>query len=154
MSYIDLKTLHLIGVVLFLGNIIVTAFWKIAADRTGEPRIVAFAQRTVNLADILFTAPGVAIILGTAYAMAWQAGLDLAGPAWVRWGQAMFLGSGAIWVAVLIPTQIAQARLARGFANGGSIPDRYRHLNRRWLVWGLLATLLPLANLWFMVAKP
>ena len=39
MSNIDLKILHLIGVVLFLGNIIVTAFWKIIADRTGEPRI-------------------------------------------------------------------------------------------------------------------
>jgi len=154
MSYLDLKTLHLLGVVLFLGNIIVTALWKVAADRTGEPRVVAFAQRTVNLADLVFTAPGAAIILATSYAMAWQAGIDLTGPVWVRWGQAMFIGSGVIWVAVLIPTQIAQARLARGFAEGGPIPDRYHRLNRRWLVWGLVATLLPLANLWFMVAKP
>jgi len=59
-----------------------------------------------------------------------------------------------IWVVVLIPTQIAQARLARGFAAGGLIPEGYWRLNRRWLVWGIVATLVPLANLYVMIFKP
>jgi hypothetical protein len=35
MSYNALKVVHLAGVVLFLGNIIVTAVWKLLADCTG-----------------------------------------------------------------------------------------------------------------------
>ena len=66
----------------------------------------------------------------------------------------MFYLSGLIWVVVLIPTQIAQARQARGFADGGAIPDSYWRLGRRWTIWGIIATLLPLTNLYFMVFKP
>ena len=41
MTYDAFKVVHLFGVVLFLGNIIVTAVWKLLADRTGEPRVIA-----------------------------------------------------------------------------------------------------------------
>jgi uncharacterized membrane protein len=36
-EYLILKALHLLGVVLFLGNIVVTAVWKMLADRTQSP---------------------------------------------------------------------------------------------------------------------
>ena len=153
MSYNALKVVHLTGVVLFLGNIIVTAVWKILADRTGEPRVIAYAQRLVTLTDWIFTAGGAALIVVGAYGMVAVAGLDLR-QTWLIWGQAMFYLSGLIWVAVLIPTQIAQARQARGFADGGAIPDSYWRLGRRWTIWGIIATLLPLTNLYFMVFKP
>ena len=47
-SYLWLKVLHIVGVVLFLGNIIVTGWWKNMADRTKNPQIIAFAQRQVT----------------------------------------------------------------------------------------------------------
>jgi len=59
-----------------------------------------------------------------------------------------------IWAAVLIPVQIAQARLARQFRNEGSVPARYWRLAKLWAVFGTVATLLPLANLYLMVVKP
>ncbi len=139
---------------MFLGNIIVTAFWKAFADRTGEPRVIAFAQRLVTLTDWVFTAGGVLLILVGAYGMAFIAGLNLHGQTWLVWGQILFVASGVIWVLILIPTQIVQARQARAFTTGGAIPDRYWALNRRWMVWGIVATLLPLANLYFMIFKP
>ncbi len=40
-AYLLLKTLHLLGVILFLGNIIVTGWWKAMADRTRDPMIIA-----------------------------------------------------------------------------------------------------------------
>jgi len=61
--YTTLKFLHLLGVVLLVGNIIVTALWKTLADRSGNPATVAFAQRTVALADWVFTLPGVLLVL-------------------------------------------------------------------------------------------
>jgi hypothetical protein len=49
-NYRLLKSLHVLGVVIFLGNIIVTAVWKALADRTGSPAIVAYG--IVNLVGI------------------------------------------------------------------------------------------------------
>ena len=44
MSYNAFKVVHLFGVVIFLGNIIVIALWKVMADRTDNPRIIAYAR--------------------------------------------------------------------------------------------------------------
>jgi uncharacterized membrane protein len=153
MSYDAFKVVHLFGGVIFLGNIIVTAVWKMLADRTGEPRVIAYAQWLVTLTDWIFTAGGAALIVIGAYGMVAVAGLDLR-QTWLLWGQSLFILSGLIWVAVLIPTQIAQARQARAFAQGGPIPESYWRLGRRWAIWGVLATIIPLANLYFMVFKP
>lgn len=104
---------------LFLGNITVTAVWKTLADRTCEPSIIAYAQRLVTVTDWIFTLGG--IILAAA-------GLDPLGPAWLIWGQSLFIASAVIWVLFLVPTQIAQVRTARAFAQRGPIPESYwRH---------------------------
>jgi len=47
-----------------------------------------------------------------------------------------------------------QARVARLFADGGTIPDSYWRLGRVWIVLGIVATILPLADLYWMVFKP
>ena len=57
MSYDAFKVVHLFGVVLFLGNIIVTAVWKVMADQTGDPRIVAYAKVNFKTARILRVSP-------------------------------------------------------------------------------------------------
>jgi uncharacterized membrane protein len=149
-NYLLLKSLHVLGAVLFLGNILVTAVWKVLADRTRHPAIVAHAQRLVTITDFAFTALGVGLIIVTGELMAgrWE------GAAWVGWGRALFMASGVIWLVALIPIQIAQARLARAFADQESIPAAYWRLANLWGVFGLIATVLPLLNLYFMVFKP
>ena len=87
MTYDAFKVVHLFGVVLFLGNIIVTAVWKVMADQTGDSQIIAYAQRLVTLTDWIFTAGGVVLILVGAYGMAAVAGLDLRGTTWLVWGK-------------------------------------------------------------------
>jgi len=57
-AYTLLKALHVLGAVLFVGNIIVTAVWKGMADRNGRPEVVGFAQRPVTLTDWIFTFGG------------------------------------------------------------------------------------------------
>jgi uncharacterized membrane protein len=130
MSYAAFKVVHVFGVVLFLGNIIVTAFWKTFADRTKDARVVAFAQRLVTLTDWVFTLGGIVLLVIGAYGMVFTGGLDLR-QTWLIWGQSLFAASGVIWVVVLLPVQTAQARLARDFAAGREIPQRYWDLNRR-----------------------
>lgn len=62
------KSLHLLGVVVFLGNVIVTAWWKAQADRRRDPVVVAFAQRPVTLTGGSFTLGGALLAGAAAYA--------------------------------------------------------------------------------------
>lgn len=146
------KFLHLLGASLFVGNNLITPFWKALADRTRNPFVVAFAQRLVGLTDKVFTISGVSLLATGGYAMAaLQPGIWSRN--WLIWGHGVFVASGLLWMAVLLPLQWKLGRLARGFADGSPIPARYWELNRIWSLAGTLASLLPLATLWWMVAK-
>ncbi|QKE39359.1 DUF2269 family protein [Ferrovum myxofaciens] len=153
-NYLFLKIIHLLGVVVFLGNIIVTGWWKFMADRTGNHRIIAFAQRQVTLTDFVFTAGGVVLVAIGGIGNAMLHHMDYLHIKWMAWGYWQFIASGVIWVVVLIPVQIAQAKMARTFENGKSIPPEYWKLGKIWYVFGTLATLLPASNIYWMVFKP
>jgi uncharacterized membrane protein len=152
-SYLWLKTLHIFGVVLFLGNIIVTGWWKNLADRTKNPQIIAFAQRQVTLTDYIFTASGVFILLVAGMSNVYLHNLSYAAK-WLSHGMSIFLLSGLIWVVVLIPVQSKQAKMARDFSISGVIPAEYWKLCNLWNWFGLVATLLPIMNIYWMVFKP
>ena len=65
-SYLILKSVHILGIILLMGNIIVTAWWKFMADRTKNPVIISFAQKQVTLTDFVFTAPGALLAIAAA----------------------------------------------------------------------------------------
>lgn len=156
-DYETLKIMHLFGVIIFMGNIIITGWWKTMADRTGDYRIIAFAQRQVTLTDWIFTFGGVLIVLIAAFGMVYHMNTDLMAEIystdWLWWGYHLFLISGVIWVVVLLPMQTLQARMARKFAETGDIPERYWLYGKIWLWFGILATIIPLANIYWMVVK-
>jgi uncharacterized membrane protein len=153
-GYRTLKLLHVFGAVLFVGNILVTALWKTMADRTRDAAVVAFAQRMVTVTDFCFTSVGAALVLVPGVLMAQEFGPTFWTIPWLGWGLALFGTAGLIWTAVLIPIQVRQSRLARGFAAGGPIPEAYWRLGRWWAAFGALATLLPIINLYLMVHRP
>ena len=157
LDYETLKIMHLFGVIIFMGNIIITGWWKVMADRTGDYRIIAFAQRQVTLTDWIFTFGGVLIVLIAAFGMVYHMNTDVLAEIydtrWLWWGYHLFLVSGIIWVVVLLPMQIVQARMARKFAETGEIPEKYWFYGKVWLWFGILATIIPLANIYWMVVK-
>jgi len=153
-TYLWLKSLHLLGVVLFLGNIIITGWWKFMADKTLNQQVIAFAQRQVTLTDFIFTAGGSVLVLAGGLGNAMLHGMPILQIRWLTWGFWLFNISGLIWIFILIPIQIRQAKLAKAFENGGEIPLVYWQLGKQWYIWGTVATLLPLMNLYWMVLKP
>jgi uncharacterized membrane protein len=152
MDYLFLKALHLIGVTLFLGNVTVTAWWKLTADRTRSSRVLAFAQRQVTLTDYVFTFAGATMIGVTGVLLAQSGGLWRV--PWLHWSIGLFVLSAIVWIAALIPLQIKLGRMAAAFKNSGAIPERYWKLERAWAVLGIIATVLPYLNFYFMVYKP
>jgi uncharacterized membrane protein len=153
-TYILFKNLHLLGAIILIGNVTVTAVWKVFADRTREPAIIAFAQRLVTYTDWAFTLSGVVLIMVGGYGMTWIAGMNILSLGWLVWGQIWFYGSGLIWLFILIPTQIAQARQTRAFTTSDPIPEPYRRLARHWILWGVISTLPLVMVLYLMIAKP
>ena len=153
MDHLLLKSLHVLGVVIFVGNIIVTAMWKVRADKTRDAKIMAFAQMLVTRTDFVFTSIGAILVLVTGMLM-----LDsYEGPMgvwWIRRGLEFFGLSAFIWIALLVPIQAKQAKIAKGFADGGDIPEQYYKLGKRWIMIGGIATLILIANIIIMVYKP
>jgi uncharacterized membrane protein len=153
MSHDSWVALHVLGIVVFLGNLVVTAVWKTLADRTCDPRVVAYAQRLVTVTDLAFTATGAALITISGFVLADDWG-GVTGPTWLTVGFSLFAASAVIWLTILVPAQHRQGQMARAFAESGVIPDGYWRLARRWYIFGALATLLPLANIFVMALKP
>ncbi len=148
------KTLHLVGVVLLLGNVTATSVWKVFADRSGDPRIIAHAQRLVTITDWMLTLSGIVLVIGGGFGAAYVAGMPWVGVPWMEESEGLFVLAGVIWLFVLVPIQIEQARQTRAFSDGGEIPEAYWRNSRRWLIWGIAATVPLVSALYLMVAKP
>lgn len=153
MAYDILILLHVLGMILLIGNVTVTSIWKLYADGTRDPKIIGFAQRLVTITDWFFTFWGILLLMVGGYGAAWLAGMDVLRDDWLVWSQVMFVLAGLIWLAILVPIQVKQARLARGFAAGGSIPANYWRLGKLWIIWGSVATIPLVAAIWLMLRK-
>ena len=151
--YETLKFLHVLGVVLLIGNVTITAFWKVMADRTGDAKLISHSIRNVIIADWLFTLTAILLLIVGGYGMALVGQLDLFQPNWLGYGQLLFLLSGLIWVAVLIPYQWKLSRIAQELRENGDIPSEYLRLSRAWLIWGIVATVPLVASSYLMVVK-
>jgi uncharacterized membrane protein len=154
MLYEIAKTVHVIGVILLVGNVSATAIWKLFADRTGDPKIMAFAQKLVTYTDFSLTLWGIILIVGGGYAAALIGELDLVGQGWLLYGQLLFVVSGALWLGILLPLQIRQARAAKRFGESSEVHEQYWRDCRSWIIWGLVATVPLVAGIWVMIAKP
>ena len=148
------KFLHYLGIILLAGNITVTAVWKVFADRNGNWRIVQFGQRLVTGTDFGLTIPGIILTMIGGYGSLYVMGYSLLEPTWLLWSQIMFVAAGVIWLFILVPIQIRQARLANSWTGQEGVTEEYRRLSRRWITWGLISTVPLCIVLWLMVAKP
>lgn len=151
--FLTLESVHLVGVVLFIGNIIVTGWWKLSANRTNDPRVIAFAQRQVAGADLRFTLIGIVLIIVGGPVNAFLQGLTFS-LFWVSLAVALFGASAVIWLGVMLPLQRRLCKMAAEFQGKTVVPDAYWGLERRWMAFGIFATLLALSVIPVMVFKP
>lgn len=156
MVYLTIKALHVAAVVVFLGNVTTAALWKLLANRTRNPAVIAYAQLLITRTDQAFTLPGGVILTMSGIFLVLDSGLGWSTP-WLVAAILSLLTSTGLWLAVLVPLQVRQHRMADTFAHAkdfAAIPEVYWRRDRVWFRVGLLATLLPYLNVWLMVAKP
>ena len=154
MLYLALKSLHVVSVVLFLGNIITGVFWKVHADLSGDLRVRQQAILGLIRADRFFTVPGVLLIIATGVFLALIANLPLLRTFWIIWSLVLFGISGLAFGIAVGPLQKKLlANTTAGLA-GTWNETEYRALSKSWAILGGIATAAPLIAVILMVMKP
>jgi uncharacterized membrane protein len=149
-----LLAFHILSAVVFVGNIITGAFWKVRADVSGNLETIALTTRAILIADWAFTGPGIIVLLGTGLAMVGLTGWERFQELWLGLAFVLLIVTAVIWLAVLVPLQVRMARLARAGAASGTLDPTYHRTSRMWAIFGGIATLLPIIILFLMVMKP
>lgn len=152
--YLVLKTVHLLAVVVFLGNIITGLFWMRLAVRTGDAGIIRHTVNGIIASDRWFTIPGVVIITACGITAAIYAGIPLLRTGWVFWPIVLFSLSGVFFMAKVAPLQSQMKKYLDSGRNGNSgEPDGFRPLVKSWEFWGAMALATPLVSFLLMVMK-
>ena len=154
MHYLALKALHILSVVLFLGNIITGVFWKVHADLTGDLRARAQALDGIIKSDRWFTVPGVLLIVATGVSMALLAHVPMLSTLWIGASLALFGVSGLAFGLAVGPLQKKLLTNVRAGLSGNWDETQYNALSRSWGIWGIVATAAPVIALFLMVMKP
>lgn len=150
-----LKLLHVLFVVVFLGNIFTGLFWHAWAMRTRDARILAHTMAGIRMSDRLFTNPGALGITLAGIVLATRSGYPLLGTPWIAATLALFSLSGLVFALRLAPLQKQMHRYAEAAAESGAFDwERYRAMAHAWDRWGALALVTPLLGMALMVLKP
>lgn len=144
-----LESLHVAAGVLWLGNFVVTGIWATRAFRSGDERLRRFAVREILFTDMIFTLIFGTAVITTGLALASRLGIAPWQTLWTRDALAIAIGSGALWLAVLLPLEIQMERRARAGDDAA--------LTRPFLAWSILGWTMTLALftiIYLMLAKP
>ncbi len=153
MLYLCVKWLHILSATVLFGTGVGTAFFMFMANLSREVKAIAFATRTVVIADWLFTTPAVIVQPLTGYMLMKLSGLPLT-TRWLMAAMGLYVFAGACWLPV-VWMQIRMKRLAaEALIAGTGLPPLYWRYNRWWLWLGSLAFPAVVAILWLMVAMP
>ena len=161
--YLAMQFVHILSVIVFLGNIILAVFWKAHADRTRDPRLMAHALAGIIRSDRFFTMPGVTLLVVTGFGAAGIGKMSVFGTGWLFWSLVLVVISAVAYMAGVSPAQKKMAALAQIAAAAGAGPsagpgefdrERYDALTRSWNLWGTIALLAPLVAAALMVFKP
>jgi len=154
MYYNYLKLIHLIAVMIFLGNIVTGLFWMRIAVRTKDLKIIHFAMKGIIKADRYFTIPGVLIITAGGFLAAINGHFPILRTGWILWSIIMFSISGLAFAFKVAPLQreIYNLTLNKEQTDDFNWED-FKKIYIKWDIWGLIALLTPLAAFIMMVLK-
>ena len=153
MSYLILKYIHILSLILLFGTGLGTAFYKWIADRNGNTTHIAITNRHVVLADWIFTTPAVIIQPITGIMLASLMELPLTTP-WLAASLVLYAVAGACWLPVLW-LQIRMRDLSKTAADDQTpLPSKYWHYARIWFYLGVPAFIAMVLIVFLMIFKP
>lgn len=152
MTYLTLKYLHILSMVLLFGTGLGSAFYKWMADRSNNLEHIAITNRNVVIADWLFTTPTVIFQPISGFWLAYLAGIPLS-TFWISTSLALYLLAGACWIPV-VWLQIRMSKLANtALKNQCPLTEDYWQHARTWFWLGIPAFTSMILIVLLMVLK-
>lgn len=146
LGYANHKLLHLLGMVVFLGNLVAGPLWIMLAWWGPDRGHLAFAARTLSAADIWLTTPGVQLAVWNGALLAPAMG-GMQAP-WLRESALLVALTCAVSVGLVLPWQERFVAAATAGDEAG--------LRRAFIGWSLTGSvvMLPIGLVfWEMVSK-
>ena len=138
MTYILLKTLHILSMTLLFGTGLGSAYYKWMADRSGNLNHIAVTNRHVVLADWIFTTPAVIFQPISGLWMVHLANIPISTP-WIAISLILYAIAGICWLPV-VWLQIRMKRLSEdALAQGTPLPACYWRMAHYWFLLGIPA---------------
>src|SRR6266436_155923 len=145
-----MKIVHVLAVVVLLGNLLMAPFWRKRLAALGGAQARAAANRSVRVADLIFTLPGWVVVLATGIVMiitrGWTHG-------WLDLSLALFLGWLVLWHVLVLRARKAMITQADEAAAGGPASAELVQYERQWQQWSYLSALLAVLILILMITQ-
>lgn len=152
--YLPLRLVHIVGVVLFLGGLVMALLWKLAADRSGDAAFASRVHRTLRKMDGRVIGPGALLTFAGGYAMVRFLGGRISHHAFVLWGLILMFLALALWYFGMRNVGERLADEAEAAAkNGAPLSNEYAKRSVAWLAFGAGAVLLVLVVVILMVFR-
>jgi uncharacterized membrane protein len=152
MTYLTLKYLHLLSMVLLFGTGLGSAFYKWMADRSRNVTHIAIVNKHVVFADWLFTTPTIVIQPITGIWMLYLINIPLT-TSWVLISLLLYVIAGLCWLPV-VWLQIRMQKLAQlAVEQKTELDNQYWRYARIWFYLGIPAFIAMVAIVFLMVMK-
>src|SRR5690625_4005349 len=97
--------LHILGAIIFIGNIITAAFWKMKADKTRDQVIIHSTVKNILFADKIFTNQSIILLIGTGIIIGIRGPYSMTEWHWLTLSLLLFIIMGFLFIAILISIQ-------------------------------------------------
>lgn len=152
MTYLTLKYVHLLSMVLLFGTGLGSAFYKWMADRSHNVIHISIVNRHVVLADWLFTTPTILIQPITGIWMLHLIHIPLTTP-WVLISLVLYVIAGLCWLPV-VWLQIRMQKLSQqAVQKHTDLDNQYWRYARIWFYLGMPAFSAMVLIVFLMVMK-
>ena len=142
------KLLHILGVAMFFGNMIVGPVWLFMAIRSKNMQTVRFAFSLLALTDIAFTVTGIDLTILNGLFMASVYGGTQVLP-WIKYSVHLLF---AMWI-LSIPVIYIQEMLYKEGKEADSVTPKMKKYLILWSIWGSILSIPPSIVFYLMVVK-
>ena len=148
LSYPWHKMLHIFGIVMMMGNMMIGPIWIMAAMQTKDEQKLRFSFQTLAKMDIYFTIPGAALALFNGLPLATFYG----GAMNVPWISQSLIMLAVAWLFSITFVLYWQERVLK-IAETGTIDKNFWKAYAQWAIWGSFV-MIPFSLIYYlMVAK-
>ena len=143
--------LHVLAVVVLLGNLLMAPFWRKRLAALGGTQARAAANRSIRTADFMFTLPGWVVVLATGIMLIIYRGMH---GGWLHLSLLLFLGWLVLWHVLVLRARKAMIAQAEDAIGREQVPAELAQYERQWQQWSYLAAGIAVLILILMVTKP